>query len=1215
MDNRDMLYTNRFIPHPLRPNPRQTGLRDPAASSMIRAMNARTRVTGNGASNQILPRISMFDQQMDRSKADSKRSAYQLRRTTVTIDSAFRQQENSFVRTSLFKNVVSAGDIESYTVDFEDTSPTNGIEMIITVTFTSLSDYQKERIEDDFDSNGCVFILENLPERPKTRFGGQQNLFNGIPLLHLNYNSKTGYPFHKVITQTLETVDGKMTAKWTVSLTKQAEAIGVQSLVRVDPEKDTPAPINESLTRVHDISMGYPYPQEYKINLGYTFKNVVAVRILNTVIPNVSFMINSSTRKNNKLRWINQCSEVTLPNVAVFQDGVSGTPDVKSKLYTDLHAGTYLTETEDTLGQVYVHNTSSSGASILHTLSESAPAPIVNMYAIKNITLHGGTYTPDSLATELEKELNRELVLSTANHDGFSEFSWYHGHFLPKPQSDDTFARGNSNPTSSRFFVSTNNKKRILSIQQCQSVYHANNYRVESNQNRVVQEGPLFVNAGVPYLYVRLPGTTVQSGDSVRIAEAFDILNIRDTEINREHTAIVCAVKKYTFTVVSPTLDPPTGTTINSNTYYEEHPFTLYEIVYQEHLGLSTFGRIIRVDAVSESTNQYEVWLEMMGQTPFNISETCLTQTSNVACSFQQEPEAQDNAHAGFNIKLARVPTRTILTGIGTEQLFIGTPVAFKFLFGMDENPGEVLGFHEDKSGMNNESIEFKKVESNTVDIHKINIVESMVLPTTQSEDTFSIEIQLSQECPYSVGDRVYMTNHMPHADIHSHVETFSFDFTTIAKSGDNTQLTVHRDSFQSNMCLFGKRPDTTTFMPFGVNDMVYIHDNEIEVPVYEKDVYIVTIQDKKTYSRGDTFEGYENAIVEESQYASNTFRVRLTSSLPQTSYEHIELARAQSGGQFLYRKQGIPDGVYKILSVDAVNGTIEVNASWQSVRAENDSVDTLFQKGIGRANMPIITYTNVAEDNEEPTNGILTLNFTGSNTMIDTLQENILYIHYSDTIPGQYYQTVPDTQLLKIKKGTKFPDNDTVTVRVCSSSNNTILNDHNGFTISSVDTTKTKVTIQVPKSHLPINITPIPEYEIAYKRHVDVDNQLKISYGKFGQMFMKEVDKPYIVSDNFMYLKCPTLSTIKNTETNALHDLFAKILLPGKTGSYVFDTFVSTPKVFNEHPLRELHELAFHFVNKHGDTVDFNEMDHSIVLEIVEAVERLERLNVQMSQ
>ena len=1209
-----MLYTNRFIPHPLRPNPRQTGLRDPAASSMIRAMNARTRprVTGNGASNQILPRTSMFDQQIERTKTESKKSAYQLRRTTVTIDSAFRQQDNSFVRTSLFNNVVSAGDIESYTIDFESVdveadSSTKDIEMIITVTFTLLSEYQKSRIEDDFDSNGCVFILENLPEWPKTRFGGQQNLFNGIPLLHLNYNSKTGYPFHKIIAQTLETIDGKMTAKWTVSLTKQAEAFGVQSLLRVDTDIVPYTAINESLTRVHDISIGYPYPQEYKINLGYTFKNVVAVRILNTVIPNVSFMINSSTRKNNKLRWINQCSKVTLPNVAVFQDGVSGTPDVKSKLYTGLHAGTYLTDTEDTLGQVYVHDTS-TGASILHTLTDSAP--IVKMYAIKNITLHGGTYTPDSLATELEKELNRELVSSTVSHEGFSEFSWHHGHFLPKHQSDDTFARGNSNPTSSRFFVGTNNKKRIISIQQCQNVYHSNNYRVETNQNRVVQEGPLYVNAGVPYLYVRLPGTTIQSGDSVRIAEAFDILNIRDTEINREHTAIVCPVHQYRFTVDIPNLQNPTGT--NNFVNGEEHPFTMYEIMYQEKLGLSTFGRIIRVDAVSGTTNQYDVWLEKIGQKPFNSSEKCLTQTSNVVCSYQSEPETQDNAHAGFNIKLARVPTRTILTGIGTEQLFIGTPVAFKFLFGMDENPGEVLGFHEDKSGMNNESIEFKKVESNTVDIHKINIVESVILPTTQSEDTFSIEIQLSQECPYSVGDRVYLKNHMPHADIHSRVETFSFDFTTITKSGVNTRLTLHRDSFQNKMCLFGKRPDTTTFMPFGVNDMVYIHDNEIEVPVYEKDVYIVTVQDKKTYSRGDTFEGYEYAIVEESQYASNTFRVRLTSSLPSSSYVHIELARAQSGGQFLYRKQGIPNGVYKILSVDAVNGAyVEVDVLWQNVRAESD---TLFQKGIGRANMPKITYNNVVGNNQEPIDGILTLDFSGSNTMFDTLQENILYVH-SDTIPGQYYQTVPDLVSLKIKKSAKFPDDDAVTVRVCSSSNNTILNDHNGFTISSVDTTRTKVTIQVPKSHLPINITPISEFEIAYKRYVDVENQSGITYGKFGQMFMKEVDKPYIVSDNFMYLKCPTLSTIKNTETNALHDLFAKILLPGKTGSYVFDTFVATPKVFNEHPLRELHELAFHFVNKHGDTVDFNEMDHSIVLEIVEAVERLERLNVQMSQ
>lgn len=1209
-----MLYTNRFIPHPLRPDPRQSGLRDPAAGGMIRAINATTRprVMDNGASNQILPRTSMFDQQVKRTKKESKKSTYQLRRTTVTIDSAFRQQETSFVRTSLFRNVVSEDDIESYTVDFPNTDPTNDIEMVITVTFTSLSTYQKHRIEEDFDSNGCVFILENLPKWPKTRLGGQQNLFDGIPLFHLNYDSKTGYPFHKVITQTLETIDGKMTAKLTISLTKQAETIGVHYMVRVPVETDLSfTEINTYLTRVHDISMGYPYPQKYKMNLGYTFKNVVAVRLLNTVIPNVSFMINSSTRKNNKLRWINQCSKVTLPNVAVFKDGESIT--TKHKFYTDLHAQTYLTDTGDTLGQVYVHDISAGSGTEKHnphTLTELAS--IVNMYAIKTITLHGGTYTPDSLATELEKELNRELVSSTASHEGFSEFSWYHGHFLPKPQSDDTFARGNSNPRSSRFFVSTNNKKRIISIQQCKSVYHSNNYRIETTQNRVVQEGPLYVNAGVPYLYVRLPGTTIQSGDSVRVAGAFDILNIRDTEINREHTAIVCSVRRYRFTVDMPNL------TVNEE---EEHPFTLYEIMYQENVGLSTFGRIIRVETVLSTSNQYDVWLEMMGEKAFKFSEKCIAQTSNVVCTIVKPDDdgnytPVDNAHAGFNIKLAHVPTRTILTGIGTEQLFIGTPVAFKFLFGVDENPGEVLGFHKDKTGMNNESIEFKMVESNTVDIHKINVVESVILPTTQTEDYFSIEIKLSQECPYSVGDRVFMTNHMPNADIHTRLETFSFDFTSIEKgSGDTyTRLTLHRDSFQSKMCLFGKRPDTTTFtfIPFQVNDMVYIHDNEIEVPVYEKDVYIITLSTKETYKRGDIFEGSENAIVEETQYASNTFRVKRTNNngfnfSESTEIIHIELARAQIDGQFRYRKQGIPDGVYKILNVDNDNGAyIEVDARWQNVRAEKDQ---LFQKGIGRANMPEIKDVVINIEN-----GNLTLDFPGSNTMIDTFQENILYI-YSTTIPGQYYRTIPDPESLKIKTLFSFADEDTVTVRVCSSSTNTILNDHNGFTISSVDTTKTKVTIQVPKSHLPIDINPVSEFEIAYKRHVDVDNQLKIPYGKFGQMFMKEVDKPYIVSDNFMYLKCPTLSTIKNTETNAVHDLFAKILLPGKTGSYVFDTFVATPKVFNEHPLRELHELAFHFVNKHGDTVDFNEMDHSIVLEIVEAVERLERLNVQMSQ
>jgi hypothetical protein len=956
------------------------------------------------------------------------------------------------------------------------------------------------------------------------------------------------------------------------------------------------------ITRVRDISMGYPYPQEYKINLGYTFKNVVAVRILNTIIPNVSFMINSSTQKNNKLKWINQCSKVSLPNAAFISN------TLQKNFYTNNNSEAYIFNTDETATKVFPHDTTQN------TVNLTDPdIKMLDMYAMKSITLHGGTYTPDSLATELEKELNRELVTSAATHEGFSTFSWPHGRFLPRPKTDDTFKLNNNKPVASRFFVSTDNKKRIISIQQCERIFHANNYRLESNQSRVVQSGPLYVNAGIPYLYIRLPGTLLKSGDSLRIAGAFDILNIRDTEINREHRAIVCNVRKFQLRVDSPNLEQPIGT-IGTFTDREEHPFVLYEVVYQEEIGLSTFGRIIAVKPVSDTTNEYTVYLEMMGMTDFDDQSKCITQTSNVTCSINAPPVIVDNAHAGIHIKLAHVPTRTILTGIGTEQLFIGIPVAFKFLFGMDENPGEVLGFYEDKSGAGNERINFKKVESNTVEIQKVNIVESKILPTTETEDTYEVSVQLAQECRYSPGDRIYMKNHMPNVNLHDQPETFRFDFTSIVKDGDNTKLYLNRKSFQNDMCPLGKRPDSSIFMPFRENDMVYVSDHEVEVPVYEKDIYIVTISSKKTYSRGDRFLGYEYAIVQETQYASEKFRVQLTGSLPTSSYTHIELARAQIGGQFLYHKQGIPDGVYEILNANGGETSLVIKCLWDTVRTDT-LIQNLSQKGIGRANFPKVEYSSTPENNEDPTvDGTYTLNFSESAALFDTYQENILHICSDSDSSGTYFQTLPSTEnKLQIIKNEKFPDNETITVRLCSSSESTPLNNHSGFIISSVDDARTKITFHVPKQYLSITMTNTPEANIAQVRYIDGDGGQV--YGHFGEMFMKEVDKPYIVSDNFMYLKCPTLSTIKNTETSALHDIFAKILLPGKTGSFVFDTFVSTPKVFNEHPLRELHELAFHFVNKHGDTVDFNEMDHSIVLEIVEAVERLERLNVQMSQ
>ena len=70
--------------------------------------------------------------------------------------------------------------------------------------------------------------------------------------------------------------------------------------------------------------------------------------------------------------------------------------------------------------------------------------------------------------------------------------------------------------------------------------------------------------------------------------------------------------------------------------------------------------------------------------------------------------------------------------------------------------------------------------------------------------------------------------------------------------------------------------------------------------------------------------------------------------------------------------------------------------------------------------------------------------------------------------------------------------------------------------------------------------------------------------------------------------------------------------MLPGTNGEYVFNTFISHPKIFSDHPLRSLHELHFQFIDEDGELYNFNEMDHSLVLEIMELNDRLEYLNVR---
>jgi hypothetical protein len=73
---------------------------------------------------------------------------------------------------------------------------------------------------------------------------------------------------------------------------------------------------------------------------------------------------------------------------------------------------------------------------------------------------------------------------------------------------------------------------------------------------------------------------------------------------------------------------------------------------------------------------------------------------------------------------------------------------------------------------------------------------------------------------------------------------------------------------------------------------------------------------------------------------------------------------------------------------------------------------------------------------------------------------------------------------------------------------------------------------------------------------------------------------------------------------SNEINNAFSKILLTGNPGEILFNTYVPATKEFDE-PLAQLNELNIKFVYPDGTLVDFNNINHSFTLSIVEEINR----------
>ena len=111
----------------------------------------------------------------------------------------------------------------------------------------------------------------------------------------------------------------------------------------------------------------------------------------------------------------------------------------------------------------------------------------------------------------------------------------------------------------------------------------------------------------------------------------------------------------------------------------------------------------------------------------------------------------------------------------------------------------------------------------------------------------------------------------------------------------------------------------------------------------------------------------------------------------------------------------------------------------------------------------------------------------------------------------------------------------------------------------------------------------------------------LVLAYGGTGGMaFKKKLNKPFDLSgENYLYLLCPTFSSLSTT-TSAIQNPFAKIRLNAPPGSVLFNSFVSSDKVFDDAPLSTLEYLDLQVVDYKGLPFDFVNSEWSASIEVI---------------
>lgn len=1045
--------------------------------------------------------------QMDNQTQNNSSSTY--KRTAITIDSRHRSQTYTPVTTDLLeKNVLSVPKC------FLQRS---GESLLLKFV------YDIDEMTNILDIN----ISLNMPIIIKNIEPNDGKSFHGIPLSTLLFDELTGTPTH-IIKDISKITD----LQYSVTIQIFSYIYDFDNTVSDSENPITLTLTNIDISRVVSFNQAFMQPNDYMIHLNRTYTNVIAIRLLNTVIPNTAYMINTTTPKNNKLRWINKSSKSVLYShipvknsenpFSIEEDDTITWIEINRKLNNHFIA-------ESTLStppiKTYI-------GEIQYEYSGSDVKKMVN-YQVQNTTLLGGQYTAATLSEELESKLNDVADLEkTQSH--FGSFESHLGSYSNSESFSDTYQTDFSK--NGRFFITTNDNKKFIEFTQCEKVFWNNRKRIY-NGSVINESGPCIINEGFGWLYVKHPGHTFVSGDTIRIADSFDIGNIKSNEINSEHKVFVGEVYK-----------------VELETGLDTGHVLLFDIIVNKaKLGVHSdeliFGRIVKKWGTNLSDPKIitHLHIELCYHDKGTLEDNLNWYSVHTDTDFRFTTiEKKENAHYGYACKLSTIPNTTFLDGVGNSKLFIGKPIEFTLLMGLSESPKQVLGFDSNQQGKTDVPLEFSTHVSNTIKINEVQIVASYLLPSHVKSSFYNIILQCKTEVDFSNGDYISIENHMVHGKFvhtyHSHqigISGVDGNGTVVVKNFKKASGGEHFD--------LPDLPSDKSFISF--------------VPTSSTGFFI---HNDKQYTQDGT-EIRESGIFD-SYYETNELPLQ-----PET-YDRVKNARVILGEM-------------DVSSIKVTKDIVTITLSTSTDRYSSHGTFWIYFLNLKKLyDIPSGYYETLADINSEPGIFKIKTNVTVSNLTSTVVVLGELKVR---VVTSPYRNCINSTHIVQ----EILPDEKGKNTRVMIS----ILKNYCNFKQSKIASLPTSLYLSELRK------SPVPNLDTTCTK-----------LGMSGDIFMKEIDKPYTLQNNYLYMICPTITSTFQTSSSFEQDnIFAKIMLPGTNGEYVFNTFISYPKVFSTQPLRSLNKLHFKFINEEGELYNFNEMDHSFVLEITELNDRLRYLNV----